>query len=97
MRSKRKNMKENFKQYAKKIAKKRIAKQLRIFNYFFKITRNWLIIIILASGIANTLNAFFSFFFLQKHLFKAAKLSVTRNKAPPKNEFKCSAINETRI
>ncbi len=86
-------MKENFKQYAKKTAKKRIAKQLQKFNYFFKITRNWLIIIILASGITNTRNAFFSFFFLQKHLFKVAKYSVTRNKAPPKNEYKCSAIN----
>ena len=90
-------MKENLKQNPKKTAKKRIAKQLRIFNYFFKITRNWLIIIILAAGIAYTWNAFFSFFFLQKHLFSAVKFSVTRNKAPPKNEFKCSAINETRI
>jgi len=90
-------MKENFKQYVKKRAKKRIAKQLRIFNYFFKITRNWLIIIILASGIADTWNAFFSFFFLQKHLFKAVKFSVTRNKAPPKYNGKYTAINETRI
>jgi hypothetical protein len=93
LRSKSNKMKNNFKQSPKKSAKKQTANQLRIFTYFFKILRNWLIIIILATGIAGIENAFFSFFLLQKHLFKAATYSVTRNKAPPKNEYKCSAIN----